>query len=270
MQSSSIEDFFVELNLRCKKWLLSCSYNSHRSLISEHLGIIGKDLDLLSANYDKIFLIGDFNAEPHDHFLMDFCNVYNLKNLIKVPTCPSCDVFLRKCKIALDSRAPLKCKYLRSNHRPFMNEDISKAIMDRTRLRHKFLRSRSIEDRKAYNRQRNYCVSLIRKLKKDYHNNLDYKKIIDKKSFWKYVKPLFTEKNTRSNKITLVEDNSILENNDKVAETFNNFFTSAISNLNIPPFVDPSVEIDHIEDPTLRIIEQYKNHPSVAAINEKN
>ena len=67
----------------------------------------------------------------------------------------------------------------------------------------------------------------------------------------------------------MLEDNSILENDDKIAETFNNFFTSAISNLNIPPFVDPSVEIDHIEDPILRIIEQYKNHPSVVAINEE-
>ena len=151
-----------------------------------------------------------------------------------------------------------------------MNKDISKAIMDRTRLRHKFLSSRSIEDRKAYNKQRNYCVSLIRKVKKGYFNNLDYKKIIDNKSFWKYVKPLFTGKNARSNKITLVEDNSILENNDKIAEAFNNFFTSAVSNLNIPPFVDLAVEIDHIEDPILRIIEQHKNHPSVVAINEKN
>ena len=68
----------------------------------------------------------------------------------------------------------------------------------------------------------------------------------------------------------MVEDNSILKNNDKIAETSNNFFTSAASNLNIPLFVDPSVEIDHIEDPILRIIEQYKNHPSVVAINEKH
>ena len=151
-----------------------------------------------------------------------------------------------------------------------MNKDISKAIMDRTRLRHKFLRSRSIEDRNACNKQRNYCVSLICKIKKDHYNNLDYKKIIDNKSFWKYIKPLLSEKNARSNKITLVEDNSILENNDKIAETFNNFFTSAVSNLNFPPLVDPSVEIDHSEDPILRIIEQYKNHPSIVAINEKN
>ena len=64
-----------------------------------------------------------------------------------------------------------------------MNKNISKAIM--LMLRHKFLRSQSIEDRKVYNKQRNYCFSLIRKIKKDYCNNLDYKKIIDNKSFWK-------------------------------------------------------------------------------------
>ena len=79
MQSSSVEGFFIELKLRCKKWIISCSYNSHRSLISELLSIIEKDLDLLSANYDKIFLIGDFNAESHYHFLMVFCDVYNFK-----------------------------------------------------------------------------------------------------------------------------------------------------------------------------------------------
>ena len=142
--------------------------------------------------------------------------------------------------------------------------------MDRTRLRHKFLRSRSVEDRNAYNKQRNYCVSRIRKIKKDYYNNLQCKKIIDDKSFWKHVKPLLSEKNARSDKITLVEDNSILQNNDKIAETFNNFFTSAVSNLKIPSFVDPSVEIDHTENPILRIIEQYKNHPSIVAIKENN
>ena len=124
-------------------------------------------------------------------------------------------------------------------------------------------------DRNAYNNQRNYCVSLIRKIKTDHYNNLDYKKIMYNKSFWKHVKPLFTKKNARSNKITLVEDNSILENNNKIAETFNNFFTCAVSNLNIPPFVDPSVVIDDIEDLILRVIEQNKNHPSVVAINEK-
>ena len=75
-----------------------------------------------------------------------------------------------------------------------MNKDISKAIMDRKRLRHKFLRGRSSEDRSTYNKQINFCVSLIPKIKKDYYNNLDYQKIIDNKSFWNYIKPLLSGK----------------------------------------------------------------------------
>ena len=198
----------------------------------------------------------NFSEEEYRKFLFNLVSDHD--------QCLSYDVFLRKCKIALDRRALLKHKYLRLNHSPFMNKDISKAIMNRTRLTHTFLRSQWIEDRNAHNKQRNYCVSLFRKIKKDYYNNLDYKNIIDNKCFWKYIKPLLSERNAISNKITLFEDNSILENNNKIAETFNNFFTSAVSNLNIKPFVDPSVEIDHIGDPILRIFEQYKTTPALS------
>ena len=136
----------------------------------------------------------------------------------------SYEIFLQRCKEALDIRAPLKSKYLRSNHSPFMNKNISKAIMDHTRLRNKFLKSRSTESKLAYNKQRNYCVSLIRQTKRDYYNNLDHENISDNKSFWKYIKPFLTDKNPRSNKITLVENESIIEEPYKIAETFNIFF----------------------------------------------
>ena len=46
----------------------------------------------------------------------------------------------------------------------------------------------------------------------------------------------FFDKSSNSNKITLVEKDLILEKNDDNAETFNDFFTSIISNLNIPGF----------------------------------
>ena len=62
MKNCSIEGFFIELNLKSKKWLISCSYNPHRNFISHHLNSIGKNLDLLSENYENIFLMGDFNA----------------------------------------------------------------------------------------------------------------------------------------------------------------------------------------------------------------
>ena len=47
-----------------------------------------------------------------------------------------------------------------------MNQKLSKEIMKRSRLRNKFRNTRSDHDRKAYNKQRNYIVSLLRKEKK--------------------------------------------------------------------------------------------------------
>ena len=57
---------------------------------------IRKDLDVLTSKYDNIILIGDFNAEPADTVVSDFCEIYNLKNIIRENTCfknpnnPSC------------------------------------------------------------------------------------------------------------------------------------------------------------------------------------
>ena len=152
-----------------------------------------------------------------------------------------------------------------------MNKKISKTIMNRTRLRDRFLRTRSNGDKEAYNKQRNYCVSLVQKTKQQYYNNLDHRKVADNKTFWKYIKSLFSDRSSNSNKITLVEKDLIAEKN---AETFNNFFTSVVSNLNIPLYQDPFIDSHQTENRIghliLRIIKQYKNHPSIIAVNNQN
>ena len=87
-----IEEFFVELNLKSKNWLLWCSYDPKFSQISFHLN----ELDNLTSKYDNIILLGDFNTEPTDTILSHFCEICNFKNLIKDKTCfknpnkPSC------------------------------------------------------------------------------------------------------------------------------------------------------------------------------------
>ena len=49
----------------------------------------------------------------------------------------------------------MKQKYVKSNHSPFLNKEIQKTIMNPTGLRNRFLKSSSIEDMLAYNRQKN-------------------------------------------------------------------------------------------------------------------
>ena len=214
-------------------------------MISEHLNEIGKNLDLLLSKYDNFMLIGDLNAEPTEAAVSDFCEIYNLKHLIKDKTCfknptkPTCidlivtnrpkcfqdtvvfetglsdfhkmsvtvmkmyyakqkpylvhyrkfknfcnDSFIKDTElllskpcdqqnvpfkilkesvnITLDKHAPLKKRYVRANQTPFMIKTLSKEIMKRSRLRNKFLNTKIDIDRKAYNKQRNYIVSLLR------------------------------------------------------------------------------------------------------------
>ena len=54
--------------------------------------------------------------------------------------------------------------------------------MGRSLLRNKFLKTRSNEDKKLCNTQRNYCLTLVRKAKKYYYNNLDHENVTDNDS----------------------------------------------------------------------------------------
>ena len=89
--------------------------------------------------------------------------------------------FLVVCVKPLDRFAPYKKKYLRGNNMPFMNKSLSRVFMRRSQLRNKYLKKRSETNRLAYAKQRNYCVSLLRKTKKDYYANLNEKDIADNK-----------------------------------------------------------------------------------------
>ena len=65
----------------------------------------------------------------------------------------------------LSSEAPFKKRMVRANQRIFMNKEIHKGIMVRSRLINKFFKEKTAFTREAYNKQRNYCVKLIRESK---------------------------------------------------------------------------------------------------------
>ena len=62
--------------------------------------------------------------------------------------------------------------------------------------------------------------------------------MINNKTFWKTMKPFFTEKSCNNEKIILVEGDRIISQNEEVAETFNNFFTNAVKSLNIKGYIN--------------------------------
>ena len=62
-------------------------YNQASETTSYFLDHVSKSLDKTMANYDNILILGDFNSTMSDVPMKNFCELYNLENLIKEPTC---------------------------------------------------------------------------------------------------------------------------------------------------------------------------------------
>ena len=100
VEMSPTEGFYVEINLRNKKWLLCCSYNSNKNNVQFHLQSRTKSLALYSSNYENLILLGDFNVSIDNSYMAGFCDTYDLRSLVTEPTCyktpenPTCIDFI--------------------------------------------------------------------------------------------------------------------------------------------------------------------------------
>ena len=95
-----------------------------------------------------------------------------------------------------------------------------------------------METRKLYTKVRNCCVSLFRKLKKAYYENLNERKVSENKLFWKTVKTSLFKKFNARERISLSENSEIVKTEKGTAEVFNNFFGNIVENLNISQYFD--------------------------------
>ena len=348
----NIEGIFLELKLRKSNWLLFGGYNPCKINAPQFLNALGNNIDFYMPNYDNFLFLGDFNSELSETVMIDFCDTYNLKNMIKEPTCfknlqnpSSIDVILtnrsrsfqhskvietglsdhhkltltvlktyfqkqapkiihyrdykhfdentfrtqlnecidtiRKdelnyenlekiCLELLNRHAPLKEKAIRANHASFMTKTLSKAIMTRSRLKKKFVKDPTDNNKIIYNKHRNYCARLVKKEKRNYYNNLDMTKIIDNKKFWKNIKPLFSEKNINGKKITLLEGEEIISNDVEVAEILNIFFSNITDKVEIKKDqkLSYSSEKGDIFYHISTIVDKFQSHPSIIKIKQ--
>ena len=209
---------------------------------------MSKCLDNNLSNFDHFLILGDLNSLMSEKEMKNFCDMYDLDNLIKEPTCfknannpSSIDVILTNTKnifhnsIALetgisdhhnmvitamkiysekqkpisinyrsyknfnihvfnddpenaleqynkphmrcrdfksifmrvlDKYAPSKTKMLRGNNAPFMSKKLSTEILHRSKLKNNFNKNPNEDTKKLYKKQRNFCVSLLKKKRK--------------------------------------------------------------------------------------------------------
>ena len=95
------------------------------------------------------------------------------------------------------------------------------------------------------------------------------KNYTDNKKFWNTVKPVFSNNNGSSQKITLVDDGKIISNDEEVAETLNQFFTDSVKLLAKTEKNTLLTRTDELTDPVDIALKRFENHPSIIDIKEK-
>ena len=111
-------------------------------------------------------------------------------------------------------------------------------------------------------------MSLVRKSKKLYYSNLDEKKVTDNKTSWKTIKLFLSHKIVSREKVTLIEEDEIVESDINTAQILNTFFSNIISNLKIIEYVNCDPISDNINDLVIKSSVKYCNHPSILKIGK--
>ena len=79
-------------------------------------------------------------------------------------------------------------------------------------------------EKKKYSKQLNYCVSLLRRIKKDYYSNLNEKIITDNTKIWKRFTSFLSYKVFSNETITSVENNKFVNDDNETTNIMNTFF----------------------------------------------
>ena len=82
-----LECTFLEVRIRQNKWLILVGYNPQKENIGDFLGKVSLELDKLLSKYENLLMLGDWNSAVSEEDMENFCEIYDLENLIREPTC---------------------------------------------------------------------------------------------------------------------------------------------------------------------------------------
>ena len=225
---------------RIDLFLTNCARSFHNTCVFETglsdfhklvVTLLPSKVESLSPKIISYRTYKQFNEGKFKDLFLSYLNELEMSDL-------SVDVFKITFLNPLNSFAPVKKKYLRANHSKFVNKELSKAMMLRT------------------------------KAKRSYFENLDIKNLSDNRKFWGTVKPLFSNKVRSNDYITLNENDLLIRNEYKIANIFNTFFVNIVPNLGMEIDQQYLSNVSNISDPVEKAIKKYQKHPSISIINK--
>lgn len=131
----------------------------------------------------------------------------------------------------VDKHAPIKKRKPCQKPAPFINKELRSVIYKKRQLHNKYKKYKSKQNWENYRLQRN----LVTKIKKKSIKTYFYERCIGgpkSKDFWPTIKPFITNKGSQFSKdVILKENENIINNQNEVAEKFNNFFINVAKDI---------------------------------------
>ena len=149
-----------------------------------------------------------------------------------------------------------------------MTKELSKAIMNRSKLKNRYTKWPSYENSLAFKMQKNICKNLNKKTKKNYVSKIASNGVMGNKQFWNTVKLFLMSKGFLHNEdIALhIGDKTVIDYNE-LAKEFNEYFINIVQNTTGQATI--KWQVSNNDKYTVEtIIKTHEHYPSVKLIKE--
>ena len=112
-----------------------------------------------------------------------------------------------------------------------MRKELSKAIMNRSKLKNKYTKWLSRENFFAFKKQKNIRKNLNKKSKKNYFSKITSNGVMENKQFWNTFKPFLTSKGFLHNEDTALHiGDKTVTDCIELAKEFNEYYINIVQN----------------------------------------
>ena len=171
-----------------------------------------------------------------------------------------------------------------------MNKGLNKVLMNKSRLRNKYLKWPSRENFLVYKKVKNKCNTVTRKTKKRcFEYTAKNKNFATSRTFWNTVRPCMANKGTISdenikikveeyqnikiknknkNELVSIKTNDCIKSESVLVEMFNNHYINIVEKTSdtTPESLGDSSLPENDEESVKKMLKHYENHPSASKI----
>ena len=212
---------------------------------SDHLGIVVKKLTKFQATRPQVIRKRCYKYFDAEAFLIDILTSNINNEVVKEKSIDSAaKKFEMIFKKVLDTHAPERNIQIRSNYQPFITEETKQLIMERRNLQREAVKSGSRELRKEFNKKNKEVKKRMKEDKKKYFE--EKFRDCNSKNVWRTANEMLgTVKNLSPTNILSQEDTdsgpAMVNNPERIANIFNEFFIRKVKNLRQKSRVEPVV-----------------------------